>query len=197
MQDNELAFLPSDEAIEMMNKEYNELARRQELTFGKDKTPPLPTSNFLNDGMTAALPQAHSRPNFSPKDKGCDLNQKKLFERIYFAEQDMIMALKQLFTIAPQNAKDDISDLIKLKKDNSKNILKCYYANAEKPLSYTPILPLTHDFCRLLQHILNLQKHLLLMLNKAKFACRFSKQLINAEWTASYILSTIGIFCKM
>ncbi|MDE6967385.1 MAG: hypothetical protein K2P12_01890 [Clostridia bacterium] len=181
---NEFELLPSEEQINMMNKEYNEMQRRKNLIGD-------------NCSLPAVKNNAH-RPVLSCKGAKCgtDPKQSKLFERIYFAEQDMIMALKQLYTIAPHNAKDDIADLIKIKKTNSNLALKCYYSVSDNKISYAPILSHENDYCRLLRHISNMQKQLLLMLNKSKCMCVYSKKMIQYEWTASYIITNISIYCR-
>lgn len=211
---NDLELFPSEEQINMMNKEFNELKRRQGI-IGNNCDVPRPPHNDCN-----CIPDMKDSPNCcdaqgmannadtcnktQPKTMrlckgakcGTDLKQKKLFERIYFGEQDMIMALRQLYTIAPISIKDDISDIIKLKKSTSSLALKCYYSSTDNKLSYSPILSHEEDYCKLLRHIIIMQKQLLLMLNKSKYLCAHSKQMIQNEWTVSYILTTIGMCCK-
>ena len=182
MCENEL--LPSEDQINMMNKEYNEITRRRELMCENCEK----YKSNINGYRPVALCKSAKC--------GTDPKQKKLFERIYFAEQDLIMALRQLFTIAPHHIKDDIADIIKIKKTNSNLTLKCYYASTDSEISYAPILSHEEDYCRLLRHIITMQKQLLLMLNKAKFLCVYSKKMIKNEWTASYIIITIGIYCR-
>ncbi len=180
----EFELLPSEQQINMMNKEFNELQRRKDL---------------LCDDCEAQEKPMHSyskMPLCKSAKCGTDPKQKKLFERIYFAEQDLIMALRQLFTTAPQFAKDDIADIIKLKKSTSNLALKCYYAVSDCMLTYAPVLCHEEDYCKLLRHIISKQKQLLLMLNKAKYLCAYSKKMIKNEWTASYILTSIGIYCR-
>ena len=179
---SEIELLPSEEQINMMNKEYNELNRRKGLLCDN-------CDNKNNHTY-------HPKPLCKSPKCGTDPKQKKSFERIYFAEQDLIMALRQLFTIAPHHIKDDIADIIKIKKTNSNLTLKCYYASTDSEISYAPILSHEEDYCRLLRHIITMQKQLLLMLNKAKFLCVYSKKMIKNEWTASYIIITIGIYCR-
>lgn len=180
----DLDLMPSDEQINMMNKEYNELQRRKEL---------LCTNNSQSCNTP---PKAMPISLCKSKKCGTDPKQTKLFERIYFAEQDLIMALKQLFTTAPHHVKDDIADIIKLKKTNSNLTLKCYYNVTDNKLNYAPNLSHEEDYCRLLKHIISMQKQLLLMLNKAKYMCVYSKKIIQNEWTVSYILTTIGMYCR-
>lgn len=207
---NDLELFPSEEQINMMNKEYNELKRRQGLVCNGCGKPPhnQPTCNDCdkthlsnkqcNDCEMPTKPPKHEQQLKLCKGPKCgtDLKQKKLFERIYFAEQDLIMALRQLYTIAPIGIKDDISDIIKLKKTNSSLALKCYYSSTDSKLSYSPVLSHEEDYCKLLRHIITMQKQLLLMLGKAKFLCVYSKKMIQNEWTVSYILTTIGMCCK-
>lgn len=213
---NDLELFPSEEQINMMNKEYNELKRRQGLV-GKGCEMPHPTHNDCNKCLPEVKENCNNCDSHQSSDNcnkcdnsphhrqfklckgakcGTDPKQKKLFERIYFGEQDMIMALRQLYTIAPLGIKDDISDMIKLKKTTSSLALKCYYASTDNKLSYSPILSHEEDYCKLLRHIIIMQKQLLLMLNKSKYMCAHSKQMIQNEWTVSYILTTIGICCK-
>ncbi len=180
---NEFEIMPSDEQINLMNKEYNELQRRKGL--------------LCKDCQRAVSPPQHHPVSLCKSTKcGTDPRQTKLFERIYFAEQDLIMALRQLFTTAPHHVKDDIADIIKLKKTNSNLALKCYYSATDNKISYAPILSHEEDYCRLLKQIITMQKHLLLMLNKAKNMCAYSKKMIQNEWTASYILTSIGMYCR-
>lgn len=182
MCENEL--LPSEDQINMMNKEYNEITRRRELLCENCEK--------LKSNINGYRPV----PLCKSAKCGTDPKQKKLFERIYFAEQDLIMALRQLFTIAPLAVKDDIADVIKLKKATSTLSLKCYYTVSDKQISYAPILSHEEDYCKLLRHIVTMQKQLLLMLNKAKYMCAHSIKMIKNEWTASYILTTISIYCR-
>lgn len=185
---NELELFPSEEQINMMNKEYSELERRRNLC---ENCPP------ANERPNQIAPPHHSVCLCKSKKCGSDPKQKKLFERIYFAEQDLIMALRQLYTTAPVCVKDDISDLIKLKNQTSNLALKCYYSVTDNQIiNYAPTMCHEEDYCRLLKHIITLQKQLLLMLNKAKFLCAHSKKMIQNEWTASYILTSIGMYCR-
>lgn len=208
----------------MMNKEYNELKRRQGLVRKGCDTPPQ-AHNVCNQPVTpncndcgnpplhncdsqmprcdsqtphcdSQMPRVNSFKMCKSPKCGTDPKQKKLFERIYFGEQDMIMALRQLYTVAPLSIKDDISDILKLKKSTSSLVLKCYYASTDVKLSYSPVLSHEEDYCKLLRHIIIMQKQLLLMLGKSKYLCAHSKQMIQNEWTVSYILATIGVCCK-
>ncbi len=179
----DLDLMPSDEQINMMNKEYNELHRRKNLLCTDCK-------------QTCSLPPTQPISLCKSKKCGTDPKQTKLFERIYFAQQDLIMALKQLYTTAPHNVKDDIADIIKLKKTDSNLALKCYYSVTDNKISYAPILSHEEDYCRLLKKIISMQKQLLLMLNKTKYMCAYSKKIIQNEWTVSYILTTIGMYCR-
>lgn len=180
----DMQLFPSEEQINMMNKEYSQLARRKQLVGQPEQSP------------HSRPPQHMPKPLCKSPKCGTDIRQKKLFERIYYVEQDLIMAARQLFTIAPPHAKDDIADVIKLKKATSKLILKCYANATDIPLSYAPILSHEEDYCRLLRHICSTQKQLLLMLGKAKYMCSYSKKIIQNEWTASYILTSIGMYCR-
>lgn len=205
---NDLELFPSEEQINMMNKEYNELKRRKGLVctncekpipdFSKQSCNSCDRQNLPNKGCNDCTTAPPHKPLKICKGAKCgtDVRQKKLFERIYFAEQDLIMALRQLYTTAPHNVKDDIYDIIKLKKATSSLVLKCYYSATDIPLSYSPILCHEEDYCKLLRHIISLQKQLLLMLNKTKFLCAYSKKMLQNEWTISYILTSIGICCR-
>lgn len=194
MQDNEqneLDLLPSDEAVKMMNKEYNELLRRRDIVENMPAQMPNMRKNQTESHFSNAYTPMKMRLN-----NKVDLTEKATFKRIYFAQLDMIAALKQLYAVAPHEVKDDIADLIKLKKSNCNSLLKCYYKKGDSVLDYSPDIPHDRDYCRLLKRILNIQKHILLMLTKTKLVCPFVKKITAQEWTASYILSSIGIFCK-
>lgn len=172
METNEFELLPNDDAINMMNKEYNEQMRR---------------TNLANQNTICPL-KKHSLCNV-------DIKQQQLFAKLYFVEQDIIMCLKNLFSFAPFDAKDDIADLIKLKKSNSNLLLKCYYNVSDNKLSYAPNLSHDNNYCRLLKRICSLQKQLLLLLAKTKYSCVYSKKIAQNEWTCSYMLNNLCVFC--
>lgn len=193
---NEFDLLPSEAEVKMMNKEYNELLRRKNMVENDIIKAPNMCDNLNNNTKCESSISLNYATMKTASNKKIDITEKATFERIYYAEKDMIMALKQLFSIAPNDTKDDIADIIKLKKSNCNSILKCYYKKGDEVLNYSPIISHDHDYCRLLKRISNIQKHILLMLTKTKLVCPFTKKITAQEWTASYILSSIGIFCK-
>lgn len=169
---NELDMLPNEETIELMNKEYREL-------------------NIRNDLMSKPI----SKPCYSGR-CGQDVKDKRLYESIYYLEQDMIMALRRLHTIAPREFREEIAECIKSKKRNSNKILRCYYNVTDSQMSYAPVLSHDNNYCRLLRQIIRQQQRLLLMLTDVRYRCAYIRRVMEKEFSVGYVLSSVAIYCR-
>ena len=172
----EFEMIANDDMIKMMNREFQEVENRKNMVENK--------KNHSCYGVLGAKCGTE------------DIREKKLFERIYFLEQDMIMMLRKLHTIAPMDFRDEITNAIKIKMKNSNRILKCYYNVTDNKMSYSANLAHDNNYCRLLWHIMKNQRKLLVMLDSSKRHCVYIKKVIQSELTCGYILNSIACYCK-
>lgn len=179
---HEFDMLPNDEIMEMMSKEYLKQENRKEMIKGQG------TQTKSNVKLIS--------PTCYGGKCGIDIRQRKVFEHIYQLEQDMIMELRHLHTIAPRNFRERIGDSIRIKKRNSAKILKCYYNTTSDKMNYSPTISHDNDYCRLLRHIIKRQQQLLVLLVGVRKRCVYVNQLIQDELSVGYILNSVAIYCR-
>ncbi len=179
----EFDMIPDDESIENMNREYDKVLRRKELLNGVDDT-------------VKVVSHRASPPCYGLKCGTGDLMEKKLFADIYHMQMDMVAQLKHLHTIAPYDMREEISNVIKIKRRDSKMILKCYYNTTDDVMTHSPTLSHDRNYCRLLRHIIANQQKLLIMLAGSHKQCVYIKRVISNELTAGYILNSMAIYCR-
>ena len=179
-------MIADDDAMADMSREYEKVLRRSDLMKGVD----VPHHQASDKSMI------HSPRCYGVKCGTGDLKERKLFEKIYCLEMDMISQLKHLHMIAPLDVREQISNVIKLKKRCGAKLLRCYYNSGDEIIQYLPVISHDRNYCRLLKHIISDHEKLLVMLTRSHRYCVYIKRVFSIELTAGYILNSMAIYCR-
>lgn len=171
----EFELMPNDTTMGLMRGEYNKVFHRGEILKG-----------------------CEDKKECKCNDKcGCSLSEAKKMTKAYFIEEDMIVALRKLYSLSQREFREEIKDIISIKRKNSKLLLEMFANKCNDTVDYAPNLVNNKKFCVQLQEICRMQHSLLCALNDMPICNNELNRIINSELMVSCMLNRLELYCKL
>lgn len=192
----EFELLPSEEQMREMARAFQSVKIRQDVMDGclsgnhlkTDKKSCKEDARYLCENKETACDSCQELP--------CQNNKAAILcmAKTYYLQRDVEQALKRLHSIAPQCYRENIAELIKMKRQNSEYLLKIYTQLAGEQLPYAPNLYNGRDFCQTLGEICSLQEKILARLVELE-ECTQVLWLTSREIVVATALNRMSIYC--